>query len=255
MKRGGRALKLFLGVAIVAFGLVRYFGSQEENPYTGRTQAISLSTEEEIAIGLQNAPIMADQHGGLHPDQQLQDFVAQVGKKLVDNTIAQETPYPYEFHLLRDPKTVNAFALPGGQIFITYALMERLETEDQLAGILGHEIGHVVGRHAAERIAQSELANTVATGAQVGADAGILASQLGQTVLLKNGRGDELESDDLGVKFMLEAGYDPEAMIAVMQILKAASGRQHVPEFQSSHPDPENRIQKIKEAIEKYRGN
>jgi len=255
MKLGGRALKLFLGVAIVAFGLIRYCGSQEENPYTGRTQAISLSTEEEIAIGLQNAPIMADQHGGMHPDQQLQDFVAQVGKKLVDHTIAQETPYQYEFHLLRNPKTVNAFALPGGQIFITYALMELLENEDQLAGVLGHEIAHVVGRHAAERIAQSELANTVATGAEVGADAGMLASQLGQTLLLKNGRGDELESDALGVKFMLEAEYNPEAMIEVMQILKAASAGQRVPEFQSSHPDPENRIQKIKEAIEKYQNN
>ena len=254
MKLGGRALKIFLGVGIVIFGLIRYYGSQEENPYTGRTQSVSLTTEEEIAIGLQNAPIMAEQHGGMHPDQQLQNMVDRVGKKLVDNTIARETPYQYEFHLLRDPKTVNAFALPGGQIFITYALLERLSTEDQLAGILGHEIGHVVGRHSAERIAQSELANTVATGAQVGADAGMLASQLGQTLLLKNGRGDELESDDLGVKFMLEAGYDPEALIEVMQILKEASGGQRVPEFQSSHPDPENRIAKIKEAIEKYRG-
>ena len=253
MKLGGRALKLFLGVAIVAFGVIRYCGSQEENPYTGRTQAISLSTEEEIAIGLQNAPIMAEQHGGLYPDQRLQDQVDAVGKKLVDNTITQETPYTYEFHLLSDPNTVNAFALPGGQIFITYALYKRLNSEDQLAGILGHEIGHVVGRHSAERIAQSELANTVATGAQVGADAGMLASQLGQTILLKNGRGDELESDDLGVKFMLEAGYDPEALIEVMQILKEAGGGQRVPEFQSSHPDPDNRIEKIRAAIEKYR--
>ncbi len=87
MKLGGRALKLFLGVAIVAFGVIRYCGSQEENPYTGRTQAISLSTEEEIAIGLQNAPIMAEQHGGLYPDQRLQDQIDAVGKKLVDNTI------------------------------------------------------------------------------------------------------------------------------------------------------------------------
>lgn len=253
MKLGGRAFKLFLGVAIVAFGVIRYCGSQEENPYTGRTQAISLSTEEEIAIGLQNAPIMAEQHGGLYPDQRLQDQVDAVGKKLVDNTIAQETPYTYEFHLLSDPNTVNAFALPGGQIFITYALYKRLSNEDQLAGILGHEIGHVVGRHSAERIAQSELANTVATGAQVGADAGMLASQLGQTILLKNGRGDELESDDLGVKFMLEAGYDPEALIEVMQILKEAGGGQRVPEFQSSHPDPDNRIEKIRAAITKYR--
>ena len=243
---------LLIGAVIIIFGLVRYCSSQKENPYTGRTQAIGLSTDEEIAIGLQNAPIMAQQHGGLHPDQKLQSFVDQVGKKLVDNTIARETPYNYEFHLLADAQTVNAFALPGGQIFITYALMDRLENEDQLAGVLGHEIGHVVGKHSAERIAQSELSNTIATGAEVGADAGILASQIGQSVLLKNGRGDELESDDLGVRFMIESGYDPEAMIAVMQILKAAGGDQRVPEFASSHPDPENRIEKIRESIRKY---
>jgi len=71
--------------------------------------------------------------------------------------------------------------------------------------------------------------------------------------LLKNGRSDELESDDLGVKFMLEAGYDPEALIEVMQILKEASGGQRIPEFQSSHPDPDNRIEKIRAAIDKYR--
>jgi len=72
--------------------------------------------------------------------------------------------------------------------------------------------------------------------------------------LLKNGRGDELESDDLGVRFMMRAGYQPEEMIGVMQILKAAAGPNRVPEFQSSHPDPDNRIEKIRESIEKYRG-
>jgi len=121
-----------------------------------------------------------------------------------------------------------------------------------LAGVLGHEIGHVLGRHSAERIANSEFWQTLATGASVGADAGGSVSGVAQNVLLGNGRGDELESDDLGVLFMINAGYDPTQMIGVMQILKAAAGPSRVPEFQSTHPDPENRIEQIEASIEKY---
>lgn len=80
-------------------------------------------------------------------------------------------------------------------------------------------------------------------------------SQIGNGTLLKNGRGDELESDELGVRFMMRAGYDPEEMIGVMEILKAAAGPNRQPEFASSHPDPENRIENIREAIERYRRN
>lgn len=115
----------------------------------------------------------------------------------------------YDFHLLADPNTVNAFALPGGQIFMTYGLLSRLQNEDQIAGVLGHEIGHVLGRHSAERIADSEFWQTISTGASVGANAGGLVSQYGQSTLLKNGREDELESDELGVLFMINAGYQP----------------------------------------------
>ncbi len=256
MRLGGRStkLKLIIGIAIVGFGLVRYCGNRQENPYTGRVQAISMSPQEEIAIGLQNAPSMAQQHGGLHPDQRLQAFVDQVGAKLVDNTVARETPYKYEFHLLQDSETVNAFALPGGQIFITYALLSKLDNEDQVAGVLGHEIGHVLGKHSAERIENSNLWSTISMGAEVGAGAGQATSAIGQNILLGNGRDDELESDDLGVRFMIKAGYDPYQMIEVMKILKAASGPNRMPEFQSTHPDPENRIEKIKEAIKKYGG-
>lgn len=155
---------------------------------------------------------------------------------------------------MADPETINAFALPGGQIFITYALYSRLENEDQLAGVLGHEIGHVLGRHSAERIAEGEFWQTISQGASVGADAGGLVAGIGQNVLLGNGRGDELESDDLGVRFMIKAGYDPYQMIDVMEILKAAAGPSRVPEFQSTHPDPDNRMEKIREAIIKYGG-
>lgn len=248
-------VRLLIGVAIALFFVFKRCSQQEVNPYTGRTQTISMTADKEIAIGLQSAPQMAQEYGGLYPNNEYQSFVDQVGSKLVNNSIAKETPYEYEFHLLADANTINAFALPGGQIFITYALFSKLENEDQLAGVLGHEIGHVIGRHSAERIAESEYWQGLITAGNVGADIGNVIGGIGQNTLLTNGRDDELESDDLGVLFMLKSGYNPEEMIKVMEILKAAAGPNRLPEFKSTHPDPENRIQKIKEAIEKYKKN
>lgn len=253
MRRGSWKLRIFIGLLIVAFALFQKWNNSEKNPYTGRVQHINMTAEQEIAIGLQSAPEMAQQHGGLYPDQMLQTLVDAIGQKLVNNSVARETPYKYEFHLLADDKTINAFALPGGQIFITYALFKQLN-EAQLAGVLGHEIAHVIGRHSAERIADSNFWKTIAMGASVGADAGSIVASIGQNTLLKNGRGDELESDELGIQFMIRSGYDPYEMIEVMKILKAAAGPNRVPEFQSTHPDPDNRIEKIREAIEKYGG-
>lgn len=253
MRRGSFKIRLFIGIAIVAFAYLRKCSQQEVNPYTGKKQAISLSPQQEIAIGLQQAPRMAQQHGGLFPNDNAQDLVDKVGAKLVNNTVARQSGYQYEFHLLKDDRAINAFALPGGQIFITYALFSKLKNEDQLAGVLGHEIGHVLGKHSNERITNANFWKLLTMGASVGADLGQLANSIGQQTLLKNGRGDELESDELGVKLMIDAGYNPESLIGVMEILKAAAGPNRVPEFQSTHPDPENRIEKIKEAIRKYK--
>lgn len=258
MRRGGLKFRLIIGVAIVAFAYLRKCSQRQENPYTGKMQTISLNTEQEIQIGIRQAPAMANQHGGLYPNNQYQAYVDQIGKKLVDNSIAKKSAYKYEFHLLKDDRTINAFALPGGQIFITYALFSKLTdsngrlNEDMVAGVLGHEIGHVLGKHSNERISEANFWKLITMGASVGADMGNLANSIGQQTLLKNGRGDELESDEIGVKLMLDAGYDPRYLINVMEILKAAAGPNRVPEFQSTHPDPENRIQKIKEAIQKY---
>lgn len=246
-------VRLLIGAAIALFFVFKRCSQREENPYTHRIQTISMSSDEEIAIGLQSAPKMTQEYGGLYPNNKYQDLVDNVGNKLVKNSIAKDTPYEYEFHLLSDPNTINAFALPGGQIFITYALFSKLENEDQLAGILGHEIGHVLGRHSAERIAESEYWQGLTTAGSVGADIGGLVSNMGQNILLTNGRDDELESDDLGVLFMIKSGYSPEEMIGVMGILKTATGPNRLPEFKSTHPDPDNRIEKIQKAIKKYR--
>ncbi len=200
---------------------------------------------------------MAQQFGGLHHDTQARQLVSAVGQQLVA-TLPPEAPrYPFEFHLLADPKTVNAFALPGGQIFITAALLERLETRGQLAGVLGHEIGHVLGRHSAEQMAKAQLTQGLVGAATVGASdyanpraTQQIAGMVGNMVMLKYGRGDELESDKLGLRFMYAAGYDPRSLIQVMEILREASGGSKQPEFMSSHPDPGNRIEHIQQEIQ-----
>jgi predicted Zn-dependent protease len=256
MRRGSNLkIRLIIGAGIILFSLFKYYSNRETNPYTGKKQSITLSAEDEITLGLRSAPSMAQQHGGLYPSQEAQDLVDKVGNALVNNSIARSTPYQYDFHLLRDPNSINAFALPGGQIFITYALFSKLENEDQLAGVLGHEIGHVVGRHSAERMAKQGFTQGILSGVMVGGGdaAGQMAGMIANTINMSYGRDDELQSDNLGVKFMIKSNYNPEEMIGVMEILKAAAGPNRVPEMQSTHPDPDNRIEKIHEAIEKYK--
>jgi predicted Zn-dependent protease len=226
---------------------------------TGETQYIGITVEQEIALGLQAAPQMADEFGGLDPDESAQAIVDQIGNTIVQSSPASQTPYEYDFHLLEDAQTINAFALPGGQIFITRALFDRLETEGELAGVLGHEIGHVVARHSAEHIAKAQLTEGL-TGAAVlatydpdnpaSASSAQIAALIGQLINLKFGRDDELESDALGVCFMNDTGYDPNEMVSVMKILEAASQGNKPPEFFSTHPSPENRIARIQEAIQ-----
>jgi predicted Zn-dependent protease len=244
---------LMIGGAIA----MHYLGTtKHENEFTGRVQRLALATEqEEVAMGLQAAPQMIREMGGEHRDPRARALVESVGAKLVQTTAVKETRYPFDFHLLADDQTVNAFALPGGQIFITSALLKRLKTEDQLAGVLGHEIGHVVGRHSNEQMAQQGLWTGVARGVGLllsdGQSTGGMqvADMLAQVRLKSYGRDDELESDRLGLQFMAQAGYDPAALIGVMEILSAASGGGGGPEFLSTHPSPENRIEKIKEEI------
>lgn len=253
-----RGMRFLIALGVAAFALISFFGSKSYNPVTGEDQYVNITAEQEIALGLQAAPEMAQEFGGLDPDPQAQALVDAVGEEVVANSVASQTVYPYDFHLLADPETVNAFALPGGQVFVTAALFDRLETEGQLAGVLGHEIGHVIARHGAQRIAQQQLADGL-TGALVMAtydpndpssqNTAQVALVVGQLVSMKFGREDELEADALGVRVMSEAGYDPRALIGVMEILEAAGGPTP-PEFFSTHPNPENRILRIQEAID-----
>src|SRR5262245_44270424 len=161
---------------------------------------------------------MADQFGGLHPDGRIQNEVQEVGGRLVDQSVASSSGYQFSFKVLADPQTVNAFALPGGPVFITAALLGKLENEAQLAGVLGHEVGHCIARHSAEHMAKSQLAQLLVGAVGVAAtdeehpgrcrQAAAVAAFVSQMVSLRYGRQDELESDSLGVRLMSETGYD-----------------------------------------------
>lgn len=261
--RGGGRIIIAAVLALVAIGSY-IFGAREINPVTGENQRVDMSVEQEIALGLEAAPEMARQYGGLHPDQDAQAIVDQVGNRIVQQSAAGSTGYEFAFHLLADDQTINAFALPGGQIFITAGLYNRLQTEGELAGVLGHEIGHVVGRHSAEQLATSRLIEGLTGAAVIAAydpdnpnsvSGAQMAALIGQMVNMKYGRDDELESDRLGVRFMAESGYDPRAMIGVMQVLAEASQGQAPPEFFSTHPNPENRVEEIEQAIQEQYPN
>ena len=197
---------------------------------------------------------MAAQMGGVSRNAQAVALVQRVGDLLVKQSVAAKSPYKFSFHVLADPKTVNAFALPGGPIFITEGLLRQLKTEAELAGVLGHEIGHVIARHSSERLAKQQLTQGL-IGALVVGSGDYTTAQIGQMVggmvNMKYGREDEIESDTLGIRIMAEAGYDPRGMVRVMEVLAKASGGSRQPEFMSTHPAPENRSERIQQEIAK----
>ena len=263
MSLGGRGSgcsgRLIMAAAIAIFSIISYFGTTQNNPITGETQHISITPDQEIALGLQAAPEMESQFGGEDANTNDQAIVDQVGNNILQGSSAGNSPYQFDFHLLADPQTINAFALPGGQVFITRALYDKLQTEGELAGVLGHEIGHVIARHSAEQIAKTQLTEGL-TGAAViaaydpnnpsSAQSAQIAALIGQLVTLKFSRDDELEADKFGVCFMNEAGYDPNEMVGLMQILQASETGNRPPEFFSTHPNPANRVQQIQSDIQ-----
>ena len=257
--------RLLIALVVAVISIIGYYGNSVFNPVTEEKQHVGgITPEQEIALGLQAAPEMTQEFGGIDPDTAMQNQVNRTGERLVAQSVAGQTPYQFAFHVLNDPETINAFALPGGQVFVTEGLLRRLDTEGQLAGVLGHEIGHVVARHGAEQIAKQQLTQGL-TGAAVLATydpndpssrgSAAVAAVIGQLVSMRFGRQDELEADRLGVKLGGAAGYDPRSMITLMKILEQSSKGNEPPEFFSTHPNPENRIQRIQQAIQELYPN
>ena len=252
-------LRFIIALIVAAVSLFGYYFNTSKNEVTGETQHVNMSADQEIALGLQAAPAMEAQYGGASSDPRATAAVQQVGQKIISSTKASQSPYKFQFHLLADDQTINAFALPGGQVFITQGLLKNLTSEAQLAGVLAHEIGHVVARHSAAQVAKSNLTQGLAGAASIAAydpnnpgssvAKAAIAAAIAKVISLRFSRNDELEADKIAVDFAPKAGYDPRAMIQVMKMLAQQGGRGGTPEFLSTHPEPGNRIGELQKEI------
>jgi predicted Zn-dependent protease len=212
------------------------------NPATGRPQLALISQQQEVELGRdydQRIQLLL----GVYPDAKLQEYVDRVGQKLA--TGSERPDLAWTFRVVDDP-VVNAFALPGGHVYVTRGLMTHLSSEAQLAAVLGHEIGHVTARHAVTQMSKARIARIgLFAGAILSpALAGFAARGL-DVLFLKYSRDDERQADDLGLHYMYAQGYDPREMPRVFEVLRRVSqgqGGQRIPDWESTHPSEEERI-------------
>nr|WP_229236047.1 M48 family metalloprotease [Dyadobacter tibetensis] len=224
------------------------------NPVTGKKELIFMSKEKELAIGAESHPSVVATMG-LYDDKNLQAFINEKGKAMAK--ISHRPDLPYQFFIVDSP-VVNAFAVPGGYVYFTRGIMSHFNNEAEFAGVLGHEIGHITARHSARQQTSQILG-------QVGLMAGIVlspqirgmadqASQVVGTLLLSYSREHETESDGIGVEYSSKIGYDAHEMAHFFGTLKKLSDQsgQSIPTFQSTHPDPGDRMTKVDGLATKY---
>jgi predicted Zn-dependent protease len=218
------------------------------NPITGRDELMLYSEEDDFALGRQVAPRLEAALGDRIDSEALQLYVDRVGQR-----IALVCHHPeWEYHYIAvDHEMVNAMALPGGYIYITRGMLERLQTEGQLAAVLAHETVHVVGRHTASQMSK-QTAMSIATLAVLATGNGTgsrLAMMTNQVMSLSYSREDEAESDTAGLDYLVKAGYDPNSMVRIQEILLKEHTLRRELEFYSTHPHPETRLEDIRRRI------
>ena len=241
MKKLTALLGLFLALFLVT--------GCATNPVTGKKQIVFTSEEKEIEMGKAYDPQIV-QEMGKYTNPSLQSFLTQKGNAMA--AISERPNLPWKFTLIDSP-VVNAFAVPGGFVYFTRGIMAHFNNEAQFAGVLGHEIGHVTARHTVVSQAKQTLGQIGLIGGMVLSPT--LASQ-GQTLMqgmqmlfLKFGRDAESQSDELGVKYSTQIGYDAKEMSGFFGTLDRLTGgaENRLPEFQSTHPDPANRKVRVRQ--------
>jgi len=230
-----------LGAALLAAAAC--LGGCATNPATGKRQISLVSTGKELEIGRESDPAIIAEYG-LYDDPSVQRYVDSVGQRL--GRVSDLPNLTWHFRVLDSP-IVNAFALPGGYIYITRGILPYLNSEAQLAGVLGHEIGHVCARHSAEQITRNQIAGIGLLAGAIFVDAfrpysGIAQQGMG-LLFLKYSRDNETQADGLGVEYAARAGYDPREEPATYATLKRIGDRagSSLPGYLSSHPDPGDR--------------
>ncbi len=259
-----RALRHLAALSVAALILGLGAGcANTTNAATGKKFYNTMTPQEEADLGAKAAPGVAQEYGGAVKNAQLQEYVRTIGLKMSKETESYFPTLQWEFTLLDSP-VINAFSLPGGKVFFTRGLAERLTNEAQMAGVLGHEIGHVTAQHVAQQITEQTKLNVLAAVAGVAVSAADEKSAIhqygqyavpavavgGNLYLLKFSRTDESQADYLGMRYMSKVGYDPMAQLQVMQILKEASGSGGGLEMLQTHPLPQTRIDDIKKHLQ-----
>ncbi len=218
------------------------------NPVTGERELSLLSTEQEIQLGRESDPAIVAQYGVVE-DEAIVEYVQDIGERMVP--VSHRPDLPYTFRVLDDP-VVNAFALPGGYVYITRGILAYLNSEAALAGVVGHEIGHITARHGVQRYTQQTL---LGAGLGLGsvlsetfAQYADIAGQAAQLLLLKYGRDDERQSDRLGVEYASALGYDTHDMAEFFRTLDRLQPEGgSLPSWMSTHPDPGERWNTVHE--------
>lgn len=244
----------------LVMGALAVLTSCSTNPATGRTQFNLISESKELELGAQSAPQFIKQLGGEIPSDTIRRYVSKIGKKLA--AISERPTLPWTFTVV-DSKVLNAFALPGGHVFISRGLLAKLHDEAMLAGVLGHEVGHTTAQHIGQQMSRQMLLaiGVVATGTVAQATdedwlrvLGVGAQVGGGALILCFSRDQEHQSDELGVRYLVKTGYDPHSMVRVLEVLaEAAQAAGSGFSMFSTHPDPASRIRKTeKELADKF---
>lgn len=219
---------------------------------TGAVGEVLLPVSEEVKLGNQLAAEVNKQER-IHPDPQVQAYVAAVGKRIAAASRDSRKGIAYRFTVIDDPRTINAFALPGGHIYVYSGLILATKSEAELAAVLGHEVGHVTCRHAARSLGTAyslEALSRLAMGNDPGTVAQLAAAIAAQGYMSRHSREAEREADARGLDYLIAAGYDPNAMPAFFDTLGRHSGSPHaIEKFFASHPQPAERAQSLRKAI------
>ncbi len=245
-------------ILAAVIGLVVGAMSCAVNPVTQRSEIMLLSQDDEVALGRQTNPQVLQTYGQ-YQDAALAAYVADLGKKL--GALSDRPNLDYSFQVLDSP-VVNAFAVPGGYVYLTRGILAYLNDEAELAGVAAHEIGHIAARHSAQQYSRAQMV-------QIGLGLGSVLSKTFQKyaglaefgvgmLFLSFSRGNERQADDLGVLYSSKAGYDARNManlFVTLERLNPGEDRSGLPGWFSTHPNPPDRIAAIQKAAQVWRAN
>lgn len=263
--RGGLAILVPIIIGLITVGSL-YFGSESQTvPITGREQKVGLTDDQQMTLGEQvYDETLQQEQAKIVTSGPEYEMVQRVAARIIDVADEDKPDFEWEVTLIDEP-IVNAYCLPGGKIVVYTGILQAATNDAQLATVMAHEVAHAVAEHGAERMLQQQISSAAvqsAAGAlasdpqQFQQIAALLGAGANVGLTLPWGRGQESESDHIGLIYMARAGYDPQEAVTFWQNMQAASGGQAPPEYLSTHPSGDTRIRQIQEwmpeALEEY---